>query len=913
MKYSLFNIDTNGFPNKLIPGITKFISLFVLMNVLLFTDVQAQTIITGMVRDSEYHTGIPGAIISEGYSDGQTTTDASGSFQLSVPTNTTLNLTIVHKGFQTMSMPVIASKRIVDICEIDLQSNDLNILEIYQLSDRASRRFPVTHSHLRRADLAPLQGVMQVPYYLQNVAGIYTSSLGNQFGESRLNIRGFGQEHISVMFNGVALNYPDSRNFNWSTRAGFQQMPANIQIQRGTNSNRHYSPFGGGSLNLLTMPTSQLPGGSVGFEYGAGEYMRSTVKIHSGLLNEKIAISVSGARETSNGIINGTWADTWSYYLSMTYAASEKQRFEVYAMGAPQRHGTVENMQHIAAYSHRYAKELGIPEAVLDAIPQSRDGRYYNQGLNAVDPEYSGQQYWNGNIRNRHAPAYLNEHEHYSHAPLGQFNWYANWTGKISQHTMFYYSGLAGENSGVSGDVNLDYTGPSPFIDYNSTIAENQQKIASEGILSNSVRNLSSAGAMSRVNFQFNDRFRSTLGINASSANIIQYQEVRDLLGGSYYLFSGNQFDNQVDDEKQLGDLIGYHHSSNIRRIDFSGNIEYSGKKLHAFLNGVYSMADQNYTNHFRNDPDNPGQKYMLAPAVSPGYQIKSGLSYQVIDPLLLYANYSYISREPDNSLVIDLLERSASGSLNNLIFKGFDTGFRLFFSPSTRLEINYYDYLMVNNTMAQKFTDLLSNEFILHTLHIDQRHQGIEFEAGYQPVRFFEIGANASLGNWVYSDDATGILIDIASPGEEIQTIFTNKDLAAGNAPQLQLGGMLAVHPVLNSYVQANFRFFRSHFAAWNPVGALHYPGEQLWELPEYYLVDLHAGYTIVTNSRFRIALHGHVFNLLDELYIQDAMDNGALIDLPGDPQEYINSAAAATVFTGLPRTYSFGIQISF
>ncbi len=913
MKHLQFNIDTYGFPDKLIPGIIKYISLLVLLIVPLFTDVQAQTIITGMVRDSEYQSGIPGAIISEDFSDSQTTTDASGVFQLTVPTNTTLKLTIVHTGFETISMPVFASKRIVDIGEIDLQSNESNILEIYQLSDRASRSYPVTRSNLRRSDLAPVQGMLQVPYLLQNVAGIYTSSLGNQFGNSRLNIRGFGQEHLSVLVNGISLNYPDSRNFNWSARAGFRETLANIQIQKGTSSNLHYSPFGGGSLNILTMPASQLAGGSVGFEYGAGEYMRSTVKVHSGLLNEKVAISLSGVRETSNGIINGTWADTWAYYLSLTYAVSEKHRFEVYAMGAPQRHGQVEDMQHIAAYSHRFAKDLGVPEEVLEAIPQSGDGRYYNQAINTVDPEYTGQQYWNGKVRDRHAPSYLNEHEHYSHAPLAQFNWHANWTGKISQHTMIYYSGLAEGNTGVSGDVNLDYTGPSPFIDYNSTIAENQQKIASEGILSNSVQNLSLLGAMSRVNFQFSDHLKSTVGFNVSSANNIQYQEVRDLLGGSYYLFSGNQFDDQPDYEKQLGDIIGTHHSRNTRRIDFSGNIEYSGEQLNAFLNGAYSMADQNYTNHFQKDPENPEQKYELAPAVPPGYQIKSGLSVQVIEPLLLYANYSYISREPDNSLVIDRLEASASGALKNMVFKGFDAGFRLFFSPSTRIEISYYDYLMVNNTMTQRFADPLSNEFILYTLNIDQRHQGIEFEAGFQPVRFFEIGANASFGNWVYADDATGILIDIASPGEEINYSFDNKNLSAGNAPQLQLGGMLAVHPVLNSYVQARFRFFRSHFAAWNPAGSLDITGQQLWELPAYYLVDLHAGYTIVTNSRFRIALHGHVFNLLDELYIQDALNNGALIDLPGDRQEYINSAAAATVFIGLPRTYSFGVQLSF
>lgn len=901
----------------LVQGKARYLHLFFLVLSVFLTNVHAQTTVIGVVRDAEFHVGIPGAIVSEEYSDSQTTTNATGAFQLEVPTNTTLTFTIAHKGFQTRSFPVIASKRVVSIGEIELQSTELNFLEIHALANRAKRKSPVTHSNRNIEDLTSLRGLMQLPYSLQNVAGVYTSTMGNQFGSSRINIRGFDQQYISVNVNGIILNNPSSGDFSWAGRDDIQEMFSSIQVQKGTTSQLLYSPFIGGSLNILTKPASQRAGGSFSFEYGEGNFMRSAVTVHSGLLGEKFAVTLSGVRKTSDGIINGTWADMWAYYLASSYAVSEKHRLELYAMGAPQRHGQALNMQHVAAYSHNFAMKLGVPEEVLDAVPRSTDGRYFNQGIGLVDPGYSGQQYWNGRLHERYAPGYLNEHEHYAHAPLVQLNWYADWSAKISQQTMVYYSGLMEGNTGVSGSVNLDYTGPAPFIDYNSTIAENEFLSAAEGILNNSVTNQTLLGTMSRLTFHLTDQFNSTLGFNLKSAASAQFQEVRDLLGGDYFVFTGNPFDGQNDYEKAPGQIIGYHHTSQLRSADIFGNIQYAGKKIAAFLNGAYLFSDLIYTDRMRVDPDRPGKKYMLAPGVVPGFQVKSGLSYSPVDQVALYANYSYISRQPDHNLVISLLENATDESPINMVNMGFDAGARFLATPSTRIAINYYNYSMVNCTMTQRMTDQLSNTYLLHITGIDKVHSGVEFEAAFRPVRFIGLEANAAYGHWVFSDNATGILVSTGagSMGTNSEYAFSNKNLKTGNAPQLQLGAALSVHPVMNSYLQASFRYYQNQFASWNPAANLEEPlnAGQLWEIPAYYLIDLHAGFTILTNSRYRIGLKGHVFNLLNEIYVQDALNNGALNELPGDSDNYINSASSASVYIGLPRTFSAGIQLTF
>ena len=76
------------------------------------------------------------------------------------------------------------------------------------------------------------------------------------------------------------------------------------------------------------------------------------------MLNDKLALSGTIVRKTGDGIIDGTWTDAWAYYLGASYAVSDKQRFELYAIGAPQRHGQNLYKQNIATYSQELAGDI---------------------------------------------------------------------------------------------------------------------------------------------------------------------------------------------------------------------------------------------------------------------------------------------------------------------------------------------------------------------------------------------------------------------------------------------------------------------------------------------------------------------------------------------------------------------------
>ena len=71
----------------------------------------------------------------------------------------------------------------------------------------------------------------------------------------------------------------------------------------------------------------------------------------------------------------------------------------------------------------------------------------------------------------------------------------------------------------------------------------------------------------------------------------------------------------------------------------------------------------------------------------------------------------------------------------------------------------------------------------------------------------------------------------------------------------------------------------------------------------------DLHASYNLPINSLpFDVQIFGHVFNVFDTVYIQDATDNSQY-----NAWDYDHDADDAEVYIGRPRTVNFGTRITF
>ena len=905
-------ISTEQVPGMLLTG---KLYRFIILIVFLFAQLGAaysQTVITGLVADSLFRKGISGALVEDVYSNNTAYTSSNGTFHMEVPSQANLEIRFSHPGFKSNTVPIVTSSRKQDMGEVLLSSQDMNSRKIYQFADQSDWLSPVTFSNQESSLERNHSELLPLPYHLRNTPGIFTSTLGGSTGEIRLNLRGFDQRQIGVMINGIPLNQMESNSFSWSGHDGLGDFISSIQVQKGMNYSSQYTPFAAGMLNMITSPASMHAGGSVKYSYGAGNFMHAVVVAHSGLIQDKFAMSVGGMHKFGTGMIKGTWTDAWTYYFNAAWRLNSKQRLELFALGSPQQHGQNTSMQNPAAYSHLYATELGIHDEVLDEIPISRDGRLYSQDVSRSDPEYNAKQFWNGKFHERHTRDIMNEHENYSHKPLAQLNWFADWSGRIRQQTMVYYSGILEGNSGVYGDVNMDFTGPSAFIDYNSTIAENRVKTASEGILSNTLWDQSTIGATSRLEINLADRFSSSLGIDWSSSNIEHYQEIRDLLGGSYFIYTGNQFEAADDYEKLAGDRIGFNQKARTGRIGFSGQVNYNGERLRIFANAAYAMVNYSVANHFRRDPDFPGLVRKEEVSNLNGYQAKGGISYRIFNDLMIFANYQHTSRLPAISI---LLESDMDKALPaNELTDGLEAGIRYAHGRIAEVQLNAYRYLIFNSTLLQKITSEIGNVSWLYITGMDQQHMGLELETTVRPFRFVSASGYASLGQWTYINVAAGTLTEANNPEDPgTNPSFNIYGHEAGNAPHLQLGMDLSIQPLLHSYIAASFRYHARQYAAWNPVSSIDVGTGSFWELPAYYLLDLHAGYTIYLNKRFRIEITGHVYNLLDEYYIQDALNNGSSLGYFGENNEFLNTAAASEVFLGLPRTYSAGIKISF
>ena len=72
------------------------------------------------------------------------------------------------------------------------------------------------------------------------------------------------------------------------------------------------TPSIGGTMNIITDPTSFEKGGKFKQEAGEGGFMKTTFNYNTGLiLNDKLALSGTIVRKTGDGIIDGTWTDAW--------------------------------------------------------------------------------------------------------------------------------------------------------------------------------------------------------------------------------------------------------------------------------------------------------------------------------------------------------------------------------------------------------------------------------------------------------------------------------------------------------------------------------------------------------------------------------------------------------------------------
>jgi len=899
----------------------KKIVLFVILTTLLCLPLYAQVgKIAGRVTIEDSGQPLANAAVILVGMDIGTYTKNNGTFTISDVPVGMAKIQVRYMGYGTMDYEVEVKENETAIVNAKLAVESIGIEGISVLSDRADADTPIAYTDLDKEEITSSLGSRDIPLVLTTTPSVYSTGQGGGAGDARLNIRGFDQRNVAIMINGVPVNDMENGWVYWSNWDGLGDATSSIQVQRGLSAVNLAVPSIGGTMNMITDPTQMREGAMFKQEYGSGNFQKKTLVANSGLVDDKYAFSFNVTRKTGDGVIDATWTDAWSYYLAAAYNINDKNKIEFYAAGAPQRHGQNLYMQNMAAYNHDYAKdESGVPSDELDdyfdAFNESEAGMYYNENWNVVDPNYKGKQWWDGDIHDRFSPTLLNERENYYHKPQINMNWFTKINEKLDVYSILYYSGGKGGGTGTYGSVNWDYSGPSRIVDFNSTIAENDTlSTGSAGILRNSVNQQWTVGLISRAYYKLSDSFKSSVGIDWRTAEIDHFREVRDLLGGDYFFFDGNDFDSADDYEKELGDKIDYYNTNKVGWFGGYAQGEYAKDKLRATFMGGLSSVRYQYTDHFVMDTE--GDELYTETDWILGYQAKGGANFRINNNVGVYGNAGYINKCPIFDEVINDWTGELVENPENEKFMSLETGLN-FAGLDGLLTANAGFYFTSWIDQNKSFSvDTPDDEIKIFVSGIDSRHMGAEMELQYQPISFAKFDLSVSKGDWVYLNDLEDVTYEAAPDSEATLDIYV-KDLKVGDAPQTQLALGTSFYPVEGLDLNFTYKYFDDFYAAWDPFSRQD-PDDrvQSWQIPAYGVMDLHMSYQLPTIVKgFGIEAYAHIFNLLDEVYVQDAVDNSAYNAWAewGSGPYYPHSGSSAEVFFGLPRTFNAGVALSF
>ena len=574
----------------------------------------------GVVSDSEGKPLAGANVVVEGTEKGGVT-DANGKYTIDIGAQGDYSLTASFIGYS----PVTSEVKVGDIVgtlnfTLEIDAVSMSALEV--LASRADEKTPVAYTTVSKEEMEIRLGSQDIPMSLNMTPSVYATGQGGGAGDARINVRGFNQRNVAVMINGVPQNDMENGWVYWSNWDGVGDATSSIQMQRGLSAVNLATPSIGGTMNIITDPTALERGGKFKQEIGAAGFVKTTLNYNTGLMmGDKLALSTTLVKKTGDGLIDGTWTDAYAYYLGGSYAVSDKQRFELYAIGAPQRHGQNLYKQNIATYSQELAGDIDgyDSEAFAEGEKfETEAGRFFNQNWAPVSSDYKGQQYWymyGARTTDRHNPNLLNERENFFHKPLVNLNHFYDVNDQVRLSSILYWSGGSGGGTGTYGSVSRKpavegepWYASSPWMwDWDAEIAQNSANVdsawsetenRSTGILRNSINRQNTYGLISKLNYDVSDELEVQVGIDWRTAGIEHAREVRDLLGGDYYVDYADDF---APDGKKvgLGDIIAYHNETTVDWFGAFIQGKYDIAKFNLYGMGGISTIGYSYLDHF--------------------------------------------------------------------------------------------------------------------------------------------------------------------------------------------------------------------------------------------------------------------------------------------------------------------------
>ena len=179
-------------------------SIFVYVFALLFSSsaFSQNGNINGVVRDGITGESLPGVAVL--YAEGKgANTDVDGNFSFTLPYGDyelTFNLVSYEKSVKKISLSKANVSLVIELIPMEL--DEVVIAADYIIG----RDVPVAYSNIPMKRVEEELASRDVAQIVNTVPGSYATQQGGGDGDARVTIRGFSQNNVAVMLDGVPVN-----------------------------------------------------------------------------------------------------------------------------------------------------------------------------------------------------------------------------------------------------------------------------------------------------------------------------------------------------------------------------------------------------------------------------------------------------------------------------------------------------------------------------------------------------------------------------------------------------------------------------------------------------------------------------------------------------------------------------------
>ena len=681
---------------------------------------------------------------------------------------------------------IIMKKRILLACLLTGVLGTVGAQEVITIpagtqsaSDQEEMAFTFTESQLGESDDA-VQSVMALTAATND---LFLSNVGYLFSPMRFKVRGLDSKYNDVYMNGALLNDAETGRFSYGMIGGLNDAVRNQEGVGAFESNRFaFTPVGGAS-NINVRASQYATGSKASVSATNRNYVARAMFTHStGLMENGWALTMSaGYRWAKEGVIEGTFYNAFSYFLSAQKKFNKRHSLSLTTWGAPteraQQAAATEESYALAG-SHYYNSYWGWQDGekrnarVVSSFEPTAlatwdfDIDEYTRLVTTASVKYSNYGTtalgWNGNAADPRP-------DYYKKLPSSAYNvWDLKYSPTTSEKLAFWelYDNFVGSSEGRQ-------------LDWDRMYFANQQANAVGGealyYVEERHNDQLAFNLASTLNHTINKFNRVGGGVALSSTKGMHYKLMDDLLGAKNYTdidkfaardngFNSTLAQNDLrNPNRQIseGDIFGYNYNIYVDKARAWGQYDFTNGPISLHVTGQVTgstieryglmqngrAADRSYGSSGVAKFLGGGGKTSFTWRPNANNVISLNASYQKDAPL---AQNAFIASRTRSDFVHGLnlegiLNTELSYALTAGGFQGRVAGYFIRFDNSVEQTAFY-------NDSQSHFTYLTMNG-------VEKQHYGIEVAAVYNVTSALSFNFFGSMGDALYTNNPTATL----------------------------------------------------------------------------------------------------------------------------------------------------------